>query len=1008
MRRASLAVLLLLSACPPNKKPPPPEPSGRCEVDLAELGAFANVGTGVSAKVIESSSQLIGGGFAQGRVGDFLLENDRVRVVIQQPTRSIAPIAYGGTIIDADLKRSDGVGRDVFGKLGLVYAFGRTANHTKVEILNDGSIGGYAVIAATGQDTVVDYVNVKNVIGSFLGDVQLVRDPEVPLPFTITTYYVLSPGETRVRVLSAFCNGGKETVTMQVGDIVEQGGVSELFNPDGCTNGVGAKDCLVDPSTWFGYQAEGVAYGYRAYEFTNTKKPATNALLYISGVAAVLAAGENQAGLLSWVDENATRRPGTFGVLAGDKRVFLRDFFVGKDLGEITSTMLALDAAPKSRLTVTAQKADGTPAPGARITIKGAESGRMQTLAVADAQGVAKLDLKPGNYLVGAGLQGAAIEALKAVSLPSAGTAEVTVKYGATRTLTVEVRDPFARALSSKVLVRCANAPCSPQVIDYRPYVDVDSVPSDLAAIVHVGADGRAAIPLPPGEYEVMVTRGMEFSAFPDTFPTRGQAVDLRTADQTVSATLAQVIDSTGWMSADLHVHAVGSPDSAVGDATRAISFAAEGVDVLVSTDHDYVTDYAPVIEQLQLGSQMTSMIGCEVTPFDYGHHNTWPVQKQDAIAGGAFDWAGGDGPSLRLGQLYEGLRARDPGVLVQMNHPRGAPGGALTMMKVDTETGASHADPADFRMDPAPGATAMDTKLYSNDYDALEVMNGTSASTAVLNDWMTFMSRGWLKVATGVSDTHYLNRVVGGYGRTWVKLGVDQPAQFTSTGFAQAMRQRKAVFSSGPFITMTARRVVNGTPTGPVFEVGDTVTGGGELELTVDVQAPEWMQFDAVEVHTHATGRGSTNGVGNDTLLPAQASLRKTFDPTMLPLEPVPGLNGFTARRVHVRETFRVTPTNDTWFVAMARASAATRTLAPMAWDGVSCSGGICTASGSRAYAVTNAILVDGDGSGAYDDFPLKPTQPLTAAPVVKPAGPRRVPSNTEFEAWLRGLIHH
>jgi len=91
-----------------------------------------------------------------------------------------------------------------------------------------------------------------------------------------------------------------------------------------------------------------------------------------------------------------------------------------------------------------------------------------------------------------------------------------------------------------------------------------------------------------------------------------------------------------------------------------------------------------------------------------------------------------------------------------------------------------------------------------------------------------------------------------------------------------------------------------------------------------------------------------------------------------------------------------------------MARASAATRTLAPMAWDGVSCSGGICTASGSRAYAVTNAILVDGDGSGAYDDFPLKPTQPLTVAPVVKPAGPRRVPSNAEFEAWLRGLIHH
>ncbi|MFZ5440808.1 MAG: CehA/McbA family metallohydrolase [Myxococcota bacterium] len=1001
---------LALFACPPKKSPPEPEPTGRCEIDLASTQQFANVGTGVTAKVIEASSELIGGGFAQGRVGDYLLENDRIRVVIQQPGRFIAPIPYGGTIIDADLKRASGGGRDEFGKLGVIYAFGRTVNVSKVEVLNDGSKGGYAVIAATGTDAVVDYVNVPNVIEQFLGNVQLVRDPNVPIPFTVTTYYVLSPGENRVRVLSAFCNEGKDTVAMQVGDLLEQGGVSEIFNPEGCTNGLGAKDCLIDPMPWFGYQADQVAYGYRAYKFTDAKVPATNALLYVAGVAAVLADGENQAGLLSWVDANATRRPGSFGVLPGDKRTFLRDFFVGRDLSEITSSMLAIDASPKSRLTVTAQKADGSPAAGARITVKGAESGKMQTLLVADAQGVAKADLKPGNYLVGTGALGAAIEALTPVSVPSAGTAEVTVKLGATRTLTVNVTDPFGQRLSSKITVRCANPPCADQLVDYRPYTDVESQPSDTQATVYVGADGRATIPLPPGEYEVLVTRGMEYSAFPDTFPTRGRAVDLRTADQTVDATLAHVVDTAGWMSADLHVHAMGSPDSAVGNALRAMSFAAEGVDVLVSTDHDFVTDYAPVIEQLQLGAQMTSMIGCEVTPFDFGHHNTFPlVRRDDGVNGGAFDWAGGDGPTLRLDQMYAGIRAADSQAVIQMNHPRGSPGGALTMMKIDTLTGATHADPASFRQEPHPAATALDTKLFSNDFDALEIMNGTSPNTGVLNDWMTFLSRGWLKVGTGVSDTHAAYKVVGGYGRTWLKLGVDQPAQFTPAAFAQAMKQRKASFSSGPFITLTARRVEGGMPTGPEFEVGDTVSiaAGGELELTVDVQAPEWMQFDSVEVHTHVAGREAVNGVANDTLKPAQAALKKTYDPTMLPLEPVPGLNGFSARRVHVRETFRVTATEDTWFLAMARASAASRTLAPLAWDGVSCSGGLCTPSGSRGWAVTNAILVDADGSGAYDDFPLKPTQPLSVPESAAP-GPRRVPSMDEVDAMLRALLHH
>jgi hypothetical protein len=167
-------------------------------------------------------------------------------------------------------------------------------------------------------------------------------------------------------------------------------------------------------------------------------------------------------------------------------------------------------------------------------------------------------------------------------------------------------------------------------------------------------------------------------------------------------------------------------------------------------------------------------------------------------------------------------------------------------------------------------------------------------------------------------------------------------------------------------------------------------------------------MQFDSLEVHTHAPGRGALDGLSNNTLVPAQPALRRTYDPTMLTLEAVPGLNGFAARKVHLRETFRVTVTSDTWFVAMVRSSSASRTLAPMAWDKVNCSGGICTPASNRAFGATNAILVDGDGSGAYDDFPLKPTQPLNVARPPVDRGPERVPTSAEFEAWLRRLLHH
>ena len=79
-----------------TKKPPPPEPTGRCDVDLASLNQFSNVGNGATAKTIDDPSQLVGGNYAQGRLGDFILENDRVRVVVQQVTHAIAPIPYGG------------------------------------------------------------------------------------------------------------------------------------------------------------------------------------------------------------------------------------------------------------------------------------------------------------------------------------------------------------------------------------------------------------------------------------------------------------------------------------------------------------------------------------------------------------------------------------------------------------------------------------------------------------------------------------------------------------------------------------------------------------------------------------------------------------------------------------------------------------------------------------------------------------------------------------------------
>lgn len=1004
VKRLALPCLLALCACPP-KPLPPPDPPTRCEAKLDDLMLFSKLGTGVKAKTIENASELIGGGYAQGRVGDVLLANDKVRVVIQQPTRTISPTPYGGAIIDADLVRDGQPGRDTFGKIAPLYAFGRTPLVNRVEILDDGSKGGYAVVAATGTDTVLDYINVTNVLSDYLGAVELRSDPNAELPLLMTTYYVLSPGETRVRMLTAYCNKGSTPITTMTGDLIESGGESEFFNPQGCTGGMGALGCLVDPATWVGYQSNGVAYGYRSYSFRDRKTVTTNAVLSIAGVVGVMAEGKDRDGLLSWT--STTREPvGAFGILPVEPRLFLRDFFIEQDLARVQASMLALDGASRSRLDVTVLDGAGQPVPQGRIAVNSAETGKPITVAIADAQGKARFDVPVGNYRVSTGAFGAALENPVDVSAPSTGEAMVTVRQGAKRTLTVTVRDPFMQPLAAKVIVKCPSGICPNELSKLRPFFDVEATPSELQAIEFVPASGTIAIPLPPGSYEVFVTKGPEFSAFPDTFPTRGQTIDLSTADARVDATLAQVVDSTGWISADLHVHAVGSPDSSVANALRVASFAAEGVDVMVSTDHDAITDFAPVVRDLGLQSSMATMIGVEVTPFDYGHQNAFPVTVRDGPGGGAFDWAGGDGPSLRLDQLYGGVREAYPNVVVQMNHPRGGQGSSLTQLKVDTARGTSAAKPETYRMAPNPAATADDTKLFSLDFDAIEIMNGTAASIAVTNDWMTFLSRGWVKTATGVSDTHDRHSTTGGYGRTWIFLGANATtAGFTPAAFTTAMKQHRAIGSSGPFVTMTAARA-GGMP----VAIGDTlsVSANTPVELTVDVQAPEWMQFDSIEILTHAPGRESSNGVSNNEWPPTRVLQKKSLPIGTLPIEAVPGLNGFAARRVHVVEKFTVTPTADTWFVAFVRASSAARTLAPMAWTGVRCTNGVCRATDNRADAFTNAILVDADGSGAYDSFPLQPGQPIKKAlPVVTKRAPRE-PTAAEFDAMLQKVLRH
>ncbi len=1003
LRAAALSSLLLLTACP--KPPGGGGPAGvkRCEVDLKASGLFSYEGTGASAKVIDSDALRIKGELSTGRNGDVLLQNDKLRVVVEQPGRSVGPILSGGHIVDADVVRGAGEqDNDRYGRMGLIYALGRISSVTDVEVLADGSAGGPAVVASTGKDVQHDLIALRALLANQAGlDIAFQVDPNKPLALRTTTYYVLSPGEARVRVLTAFCNEGTTPIVTPLVELQDVG-VFGIFNPGGCNNGLGsskldANGCLIDASRWIGSQGPGVAYALRSFSFADPKKPVTaNGALGYGGVIGTFIEGESLNGVLTWADPEARNRPGAFGLRAGETKSYLRDFLVGRDLAEISSNLLAFDGVARGSVTVAAKRADGTVAPGARVSVVDA-AGTMVTLMEADATGTGRVSLPPGAYTLTPSLEGHLVGAAVPVGVTAGGSHTATVSLLEARTLTVDVADPFGAKMPAKVTVYCAGGSCPFDKDTYKQHYLLDWAGGGAAAQGYVPVSGQLTLTLPPGEYDVVVTRGPEYSAWPDTWPSSGRRVDLRTANQSVSAVLGHVVDSTGWVSADLHVHAVASTDSATGNELRVANFLAEGVDVLLSTDHEVITDFAPVIQAMGAEAFIGSMIGEEVTTFSHGHFNAFPLLRKDLPNGGAFDHAGGeDAPTLRMPQLFSGLKAEHPGAVVQLNHPRGG-GGVLSLLKVDTATLATHGLPEDFMMAAAPDATAADTRLFGDGFDIIESANGPGPSFTVLNDWMTFLSRGTVRVASGVSDTHYAYSGSGGYARTWAFVGSDALAQFTPAKYAEAMRGQRAFASNGPFIRMWAKKLDGtGQPVGAEVDLGGTVSiapaASEAVELTVDVQGPEWMQFDRVEIYSHAPGREAVNGERNDTWPEGRILDKHLLDPNNLPLAAVPGMNGLNLRKVAVQERFVVRPTKDTWYVAMVRSTAG-RSMTPL--------------HGSRPAAWTSAVLVDADGSGKYDDFPLKPGQPLKVATPERPRPPK-VPTAAELEEAIRRLLDH
>jgi hypothetical protein len=334
-------------------------------------------------------------------------------------------------------------------------------------------------------------------------------------------------------------------------------------------------------------------------------------------------------------------------------------------------------------------------------------------------------------------------------------------------------------------------------------------------------ATGIGAIRVPYGVYDVYVSRGPEW----DRYVARNVRIDSKGAE--LRAPLRHVIETPGWMSADFHVHAARSSDSHVPMANRVFEFVADGVELIVSTDHNVVSDYAPFIAEIGVGRWLNSIIGDELTTNGWGHFGGFPLPHELARAGGGAVLVHGRGPKDFFGDVH------GVGGIVDVHHPR-----------LDHEIGYFFAGGFDARSDIATRAG------FSYDFDAVEVLNGyqdpdRKSVDKVIDDWFALLDHGHLVTATGNSDSHHLTLNIGGYPRNYIGVLDDNPAQMTPERLVRAIKGHKAFFTTGPFIDLKVNK----------GGIGDLVNApGGVATVEIGVRAAPWVSVS--QVRLYAGGR--------------------------------------------------------------------------------------------------------------------------------------------------------
>jgi hypothetical protein len=285
----------------------------------------------------------------------------------------------------------------------------------------------------------------------------------------------------------------------------------------------------------------------------------------------------------------------------------------------------------------------------------------------------------------------------------------------------------------------------------------------------------------------------------------------------------------------------------------KVASGVADGVEVLVRSEHEWVADFEPVIAELGLSAFAFGVASEELSSTVWGHFGVFPITPAPEIAnGGAIEWAYRDPP-----EVLAAARARPEAPALIVNHPRSPGKGYFIYAGYDPMTG-----------------TATHPAAWDDTFTLLEVFNDDdfeSNREETVRDWLSFLSRGRRVFAVGSSDSHRVSTNPIGYPRTCLALGTDDPRALTPERVRDVLESGAATVSGGIYVDAHEATTMAG-PGEEARGVGATAT------IAVTVQAASWVDARRLEVIVDGA-TVATLPLDETTVDPMRASTRFSGD---------------------------------------------------------------------------------------------------------------------------------